>query len=140
MSEHAHDWIRKRRDGLGLSQEELARRARISRTYLSNLERGVSRNPSWAVLERLRAALGGAVSGNTILLRFRVALDASGNYAITNDFNQPMDRLAGLDHATSRVYAVEVELPRPEPEPVVELVRGWAVAQEGEAGWQKQAR
>ena len=41
----------------GLSQEELAHRARLDRTYVSGMERGI-RNPSVLVLQELAAALG----------------------------------------------------------------------------------
>lgn len=48
--------IRKRRLALGWSQEELADRTGVHRTYLSGLERA-ARNPSLDVLERIAAAL-----------------------------------------------------------------------------------
>jgi transcriptional regulator with XRE-family HTH domain len=51
----AHN-IRKLRVRRGLSQESLAVDARIDRTYVSRLERGIE-NPTVAVLERLAAAL-----------------------------------------------------------------------------------
>jgi len=48
--------LRKRRLARGWSQEELADRTDIHRTYISGLERA-ARNPSLAVLERLARAL-----------------------------------------------------------------------------------
>ena len=45
------------REGRNLTQEELAHRAGIHRTYLSDIERG-SRNPSLVNLDRLAGALG----------------------------------------------------------------------------------
>jgi transcriptional regulator with XRE-family HTH domain len=45
------------RTGMGLSQEELAFRAGMKRSYLSDLERG-TRNPSVRALGRLADALG----------------------------------------------------------------------------------
>lgn len=51
------DNLRSKRSALGWSQEELADRAGIHRTYISGLERA-ARNPSVAVLERLATALG----------------------------------------------------------------------------------
>ena len=45
------------RTGLNLSQEELAFRAGMKRSYLSDLERG-KRNPSVRALGRLADALG----------------------------------------------------------------------------------
>ena len=44
------------REGQGLSQEELAHRADLHRTYVSGLERGV-RNPTLTVLEKLARGL-----------------------------------------------------------------------------------
>lgn len=40
-----------------LSQEELADRAKMDRTYVSGVERGV-RNPSLEVMQRIAGALG----------------------------------------------------------------------------------
>ena len=40
-----------------MTQEELARRAKVSRGYLAALEAGHKKNPSIAVLERLAKAL-----------------------------------------------------------------------------------
>src|SRR5207248_1630980 len=48
--------VKVRREELGLTQEELADRAGIHRTYLSDIERGF-RNPSLLNIERLAAAL-----------------------------------------------------------------------------------
>lgn len=48
--------VRKRREALGLSQEELGFRARLDRTYVSGVERGV-RNPTVMVLSRIAKAL-----------------------------------------------------------------------------------
>lgn len=49
--------VRTFRDREGLSQEELAFRAGMKRSYLSDLERG-TRNPSVRALGRLAEALG----------------------------------------------------------------------------------
>jgi transcriptional regulator with XRE-family HTH domain len=48
--------IKERRTGLGISQEELAFKADISPTYLSQIESG-QRNPSLATLFNLTTAL-----------------------------------------------------------------------------------
>jgi transcriptional regulator with XRE-family HTH domain len=48
--------VKSRREELGLTQEELAGRAGIHRTYLSDVERG-TRNVSLLNVERLAAAL-----------------------------------------------------------------------------------
>jgi transcriptional regulator with XRE-family HTH domain len=53
--------VRTRREELGLVQEELAERAGIHRTYLSDVERG-SRNVSLVNIERLAGALGLSLS------------------------------------------------------------------------------
>ena len=48
--------IKAYRASLGISQEELARRAGLHRTYVSDLERG-ARNPSIESIEKLSRAL-----------------------------------------------------------------------------------
>jgi transcriptional regulator with XRE-family HTH domain len=53
--------VRLRREELGLTQEDLADRARIHRTYLSDVERG-TRNVSLVNIERVAAALELAIS------------------------------------------------------------------------------
>jgi transcriptional regulator with XRE-family HTH domain len=49
--------VRRRREELGWSQEELADQAELHRTYVSGIERKV-RNPTIEILERLAKALG----------------------------------------------------------------------------------
>jgi len=53
--------IRHERSVLGISQEELAHRSGLHRTYVSDLERG-SRNPSIDSIEKLARALQVSVS------------------------------------------------------------------------------
>jgi transcriptional regulator with XRE-family HTH domain len=53
--------IRRRRRELDLSQEELAERAELHRTYVSDIERG-DRNPSLENIEKLAKALDTKVS------------------------------------------------------------------------------
>ena len=53
--------IRRRRRELDLSQEELAERAELHRTYVSDIERG-DRNPSLENIEKLAKALNIRVS------------------------------------------------------------------------------
>ena len=50
--------VRDRRREEKLSQEELAQQVRISRNYLSQIERGQATNLSWQVMERLTSVLG----------------------------------------------------------------------------------
>jgi transcriptional regulator with XRE-family HTH domain len=48
--------VRKMRELKGLSQEELAFRAELHRTYVSGIERGI-RNPTALIIQRLAVAL-----------------------------------------------------------------------------------
>jgi len=50
--------LRRLRKTKGLSQEELARKARVSQPYLSQREAGTYKNPSFEILQRLAKALG----------------------------------------------------------------------------------
>ena len=50
--------VRDKRADQRWSQEELAKRIGISRTYLSQIERGVAQNPSWRLIEQLTTILG----------------------------------------------------------------------------------
>lgn len=49
--------VRRRRREIDMSQEELAERADIHRTYLSSLERSGGRNPTIRVVQRIADAL-----------------------------------------------------------------------------------
>ena len=42
----------------GMTQDELAKRAKVTKPYLSQLETGIRKNPSLPVLKRLAKALG----------------------------------------------------------------------------------
>lgn len=55
--------VRERRIEEDMSQEELARKAEISRNYLSQIERGVSVNLSRQVMTRLATVLGLGLHG-----------------------------------------------------------------------------
>ena len=57
LSKYLGDAICKHRQLVRLSQEDLADRARLDRTYVSGIERG-RRNPTLNVLQRLSTALG----------------------------------------------------------------------------------
>ena len=53
--------VRQARQAAGLSQEALAYKAGIDRTYVSGVERGV-RNPTVTIIARLAEALGVAAA------------------------------------------------------------------------------
>jgi transcriptional regulator with XRE-family HTH domain len=61
IRERFGDVVRARREELELTQEDLADRAKIHRTYLSDIERG-TRNLSLINIERLAAALSLSIS------------------------------------------------------------------------------
>ncbi len=61
IRERFGDAVRARREELSLTQEELASKAKIHRTYLSDVERG-GRNLSLINIERLAEALSLALS------------------------------------------------------------------------------
>ena len=48
--------MRSRRDELDLTQEDLAEKSGLHRTYISDIERG-ARNPSLIIIEKLATAL-----------------------------------------------------------------------------------
>jgi len=50
--------LRKLREEKGLTQMELVKKAKVTQSYLAELERGHKRNPSLAILQRLARALG----------------------------------------------------------------------------------
>jgi len=56
--------VQKRRSGLGISQEELAERADLHRTYVADIKRG-ARNPTLLTIKKLATGLG--VSGRLVL-------------------------------------------------------------------------
>ncbi len=62
IRERFGDAVRDRRETLGMTQEDLAEKASIHRTYVSDIERG-SRNVSLINIERLAAALSTSMSG-----------------------------------------------------------------------------
>ncbi len=49
--------VREFRKATGISQEELAERTEIHRTYIGGIERG-ERNPTWLMITRIAKALG----------------------------------------------------------------------------------
>lgn len=55
------DIVRNRRNHLGVSQEELAERAGLHRTYIADIERGV-RNPSLRTIDKVARALDVSIS------------------------------------------------------------------------------
>ena len=57
LSRHFGAAVRRHRELMRISQEELAHRAGLDRTYVSGIERG-RRNPTLLILQRLADALG----------------------------------------------------------------------------------
>lgn len=57
LSDYFGPAVRRHRELLRLSQEELADRSGIDRTYISGVERGV-RNPTLDVMQRIARGLG----------------------------------------------------------------------------------
>ena len=70
IRERFGDAVRDRREEMGLTQEGLADRAGVHRTYLSDIERG-SRNVSLINIERLAAGLAVPMSGLFLLVEKR---------------------------------------------------------------------
>lgn len=54
--------IRRLRERAGLTQDELAQRARLSRIYVQKLELGERESPSFPALERIAQALDATLS------------------------------------------------------------------------------
>jgi len=50
--------LKERREGLGLTREQLAKKAKVTTAYVSMMEAGKRKNPSLVVLQRLAKALG----------------------------------------------------------------------------------
>jgi transcriptional regulator with XRE-family HTH domain len=51
-------WLKMLRGEKGLTQDTVAKRAKVTKPYLSQLETGKRKNPSLPVLKRLAKALG----------------------------------------------------------------------------------
>jgi len=54
--------MKRLREEKGMSQDELAKRAKLTKPYISQIENGVRKNPSLPALQRLAKALGVNVS------------------------------------------------------------------------------
>jgi XRE family transcriptional regulator of biofilm formation len=50
--------VTKLREGQGLTQRQLAKKAKVTAAYVAMIETGVRKNPSLAILKRLAKALG----------------------------------------------------------------------------------
>jgi transcriptional regulator with XRE-family HTH domain len=50
--------LKERREGLGFTREQLAKKAKVTTAYVSMMEAGKRKNPSLVVLQRLAKALG----------------------------------------------------------------------------------
>ena len=54
--------LQDRREAMGLTREQLAKKAKVTTAYVSMMEAGKRKNPSLAILQRLAKALGVSVS------------------------------------------------------------------------------
>ena len=50
--------LKAKREEKGMTQTDLAKRAKVSQAYVASIEAGSKKNPSLAVLQRLAKALG----------------------------------------------------------------------------------
>jgi len=50
--------LRAQRERMGLTQMDLAKKAKVSQAYIASLETGTRTNPSLTILKRLAKALG----------------------------------------------------------------------------------
>jgi XRE family transcriptional regulator, master regulator for biofilm formation len=50
--------LKRIREDRGMTQRDLARRARVTQAYVAQLEMSARKNPSLAILQRLARALG----------------------------------------------------------------------------------
>lgn len=73
--EHFGKQVKKLRIACGISQEELAHRADIHTSYVSQLERGM-KSPSFGVILRISAAL--EVSGSELVQGVEVSMRGGG--------------------------------------------------------------
>lgn len=99
-------WIRERREELGLSISELAKRAGVDRGQLSDIEKGNVR-PRGVTLSQIRRALsefGEEVSGpydgggdHTITFRM------SGNFGVDVTVSGPVENLSELEASVGRL-------------------------------------
>jgi predicted ATPase/transcriptional regulator with XRE-family HTH domain len=99
--------LQRYRAAAGLSQEELADRAGLSRRGISDLERGVRRSPYPATVRRLAAALGLAEADRRVLLgAARTSSSAAVASAVSNpdaSRNLPVERTSFVGRAYETV-------------------------------------
>lgn len=85
-------WLRRERDGAGLTQRELANRAKVSFVTISNTERGETA-PQRGTIAKLANALGVSAPGDG-------ESDCEGDNAPmveANDQNQPVDMIGDME-------------------------------------------
>ena len=58
MARHMGQVVKRLREAREWSQPTLAQRAKVSQAYIAKLERGIKRNPSVRIAQRLAKALG----------------------------------------------------------------------------------
>lgn len=92
--------MRKRREDKGISAAELARRAGVSKGYLSEIEAGNAPRPSGAVLMRLADALGTTIAdllGTEVRPATREVSSSLREFAEANALPaQDVEMLAGI--------------------------------------------
>lgn len=89
--------IQERREEIGLSQEEVAHRAGLHRTYISDIERG-ARNPSLKTLARLSEAL--EVSTSNLIRRGEDRMPSPGQSRLPVSLKNNNDGAALADHGS----------------------------------------
>lgn len=131
----SYDWIRKCREARKMTQQELADKAGISRTYLSNLERGVSANPTLDIVTRLSKAMdfkpepvNGTIeldSGYQIVcsvtgLKFRQVADWLAEQ-IGHEFENG-DKIAMIESFQVIVHPGRASMGKPYPDPFYDCI------------------
>lgn len=88
------DEIAKRREALGWSQNELARRAGLNHPTVQKIESGTSKDPGISYVVRIALALG-------------VSLDELVASGVQHKRSKPRNPLAELDDHEKRIVALE---------------------------------
>ncbi len=86
--------LKELREAKGLSQEDLARKAKVTRPYVTMLESGVKKNPSRATLKLLAKALGVPLmklllSDEELVFVARLECEKCGRETVVYRYDQP---------------------------------------------------